>query len=115
MDPWSVVKMYDVNKSLWSFGLLCSLTCSYQFQRNLQHPCSGSSENGGGKFLQNVGNHLQDYMASQPRRPQSTMPLSSYMALQHHISVCFYHTCLYKVFLVVTILLHVFPTARNPV
>jgi hypothetical protein len=27
-------------------------------------------EDGGDKFLRNVGNHLQDYTGSQPRTPQ---------------------------------------------
>jgi hypothetical protein len=30
-----------------------------------------SVEDEGGKFLKNVGNHLPDYTAAQPRRPQS--------------------------------------------
>jgi hypothetical protein len=29
-------------------------------------------EDGDDKFLRNTGNHVQDYMASHPRRPQST-------------------------------------------
>jgi hypothetical protein len=46
-------------------------------------PCSGyqrlggtyrfhGPEDGGDTFLRNIGNHLQDYTASQPRKPQST-------------------------------------------
>jgi hypothetical protein len=31
-----------------------------------------STEDGGDMFLQNIGNHLQDYTASKPRWPRST-------------------------------------------
>jgi hypothetical protein len=32
----------------------------------------GRSEDGSDMFFQNIGNHIQDYMASRPRRVQST-------------------------------------------
>jgi hypothetical protein len=53
-------------------------TSVYQFVNNCAREIHKSStffsnpEDGGGTFLRNVGNHLQGYMTSRPRRLQST-------------------------------------------
>jgi hypothetical protein len=49
----------------------CSLVRGYHCLRNLS-PTPIYPEDGGDKFLQNFGNHLQAYMASQPRILQLT-------------------------------------------
>jgi hypothetical protein len=56
----------------------CDATLSYRwlptFQKNISPLVGGyqgfrGTEDGADMVLRNVSNHLQDYMASQPRRP----------------------------------------------
>jgi hypothetical protein len=55
--------------------LLCSdLLWCYQHFRGMYHH-HVQCENEGSMFLQNLGNHLQDHVASQSIRPQSTFKL----------------------------------------
>jgi hypothetical protein len=51
----------------------CGLVVGYQHFRGTY----SLPEDGGNKFLKNIGNHIQDHMASQTITPQSTFLLPS--------------------------------------
>jgi hypothetical protein len=50
--------------------MLCRLLGGYQHFGGMYLLHVHHTEDGGNKFLQNAGNHLQDYMVSWPKRPQ---------------------------------------------
>jgi hypothetical protein len=51
---------------------LCSLVGDYQHFRRMLSPFQDRTDDRGDTFLQNVGKHLQDYMATLSRRSRST-------------------------------------------